>query len=68
LVVEPALLLADEPSGSLDARTGGAVTELLFDLVETHSTTLILVTHNETLAARCIHEHMLMGGRLAQQR
>ncbi len=68
LVVEPALLLADEPSGSLDARTGGAVTELLFDLVETRSTTLILVTHNESLAARCAHEHVLVAGRLAQQR
>lgn len=68
LVVEPALLLADEPSGSLDARTGGAVTELLFDLVATHSTTLILVTHNQSLAARCAHEYVLAAGRLAQRR
>ncbi len=68
LVVEPALLLADEPSGSLDARTGGAVTELLFDLVDTRATTLILVTHSESLAARCNHEYVLVGGRLAQQR
>jgi putative ABC transport system ATP-binding protein len=68
LVVEPALLLADEPSGSLDGRTGGAVTELLFDLVKRRSTTLILVTHNDALAARCAHEHVLDAGRLVQQR
>jgi len=68
LVVEPALLLADEPSGSLDARTGGAVTELLFDLVETRSTTLILVTHNDSLASQCKHAHVLSDGRLVQQR
>jgi putative ABC transport system ATP-binding protein len=68
LVVEPALLLADEPSGSLDARTGAAITELLFDLVATRLTTLILVTHNQSLAARCAHEYTLTAGRLVQQR
>jgi putative ABC transport system ATP-binding protein len=68
LVVEPALLLADEPSGSLDAKTGGAVMKLLFDGVATRSTTLILVTHNQSLAARCAHEHVLAAGRLTQQR
>jgi putative ABC transport system ATP-binding protein len=53
LVVEPALLLADEPSGSLDAATGGAVDRLLFELVERRGATLVLVTHSDRLAAAC---------------
>jgi len=68
LVVEPALLLADEPSGSLDARTGAAVEELLFEGVERRSTTSILVTHSERLAARCAFEYQLSGGRLDRRR
>ena len=62
LVVEPALILADEPSGSLDARTGEVVTSLLFDLVEKQATTLVLVTHSESLAARCDRRLVLRGG------
>jgi putative ABC transport system ATP-binding protein len=53
LVVEPALLLADEPSGSLDAATGDAVDRLLFELVERRGATLVLVTHSDRLAAAC---------------
>jgi putative ABC transport system ATP-binding protein len=53
LVVQPALILADEPSGSLDDRTGDVVMKLLFDLVAEQGTTLVLVTHNEALADRC---------------
>ena len=53
VVVEPALLLADEPSGSLDAATGDAVDRLLFDLVERRGATLVLVTHSDRLAAAC---------------
>lgn len=52
-VVEPKLLLADEPSGSLDTKTGDQVMNLLFALVKDKKTTLILVTHNEELALRC---------------
>jgi putative ABC transport system ATP-binding protein len=55
-VVKPRLLLADEPSGSLDTKTGEQVIDLLFDLVKKEKTTLILVTHNEELAKRCQHE------------
>jgi putative ABC transport system ATP-binding protein len=62
LVIEPALLLADEPSGSLDAQTGDAVMSLLFDLVAKQATTLVLVTHNERLAARCDRQLLLRGG------
>ncbi len=64
LVVEPALLLADEPSGSLDARTGDAVNRLLFELVERRGAALVLVTHSERLAAACDRRLSLVGGRL----
>jgi len=64
LVVEPALLLADEPSGSLDAKTGEAVDRLLFDLVERRGTALVLVTHSDRLAEACDRCLRLEGGRL----
>jgi putative ABC transport system ATP-binding protein len=64
LVVEPALILADEPSGSLDAQTGEAVMSLLFDLVAKQATTLVLVTHNESLAERCDRRLLLRDGLL----
>lgn len=65
LVVEPGILLADEPSGSLDERTGDAVDALLFDLVARRGTALVLVTHSERLAARCQRRLRLVGGRIA---
>jgi len=65
LVVEPGILLADEPSGSLDERTGEAVDDLLFELVARRGTALVLVTHSERLAARCQRRVRLTGGRLA---
>lgn len=55
-VVQPRLLLADEPSGSLDTKTGDQVMSLLFNLAQTEKTTLILVTHNEELAKKCQRE------------
>jgi putative ABC transport system ATP-binding protein len=64
LVVEPALLLADEPSGSLDAVTGDAVDRLLFDLVDRRGTALVLVTHSDRLASACDRRLSLEGGRL----
>ncbi len=64
MVVRPALLLADEPSGNLDTRTGGSVMELLFDLVKEHRMTMVLVTHNEALARRCLRRTELSEGRL----
>ena len=64
LVVEPALLLADEPSGSLDEKTGDAVNQLLFDLVARRKTALILVTHSERLADACDRRLRLAGGTL----
>ena len=52
-VTEPALLLADEPTGNLDQKTGHKVIDLLFDLAKSRGTTLILVTHDPELAGRC---------------
>lgn len=63
-VHEPALLLADEPSGNLDTRTGEAVMTLLFGLVRDKNKTLILVTHDERLAQRCSRRLWLEDGRL----
>ena len=65
-VVRPKLLLADEPTGSLDAQSGAAVIQLLFDMNREYGTTLVLVTHDESLAARCAHIVRLVGGRIAQ--
>jgi putative ABC transport system ATP-binding protein len=64
-VVRPKLLLADEPTGSLDAQSGAQIIELLFELNREQGTTLVLVTHDEALAARCTRKLRLAGGRLA---
>ncbi len=50
---EPAVLFADEPTGNLDARTGATIMELMFELNRSSSTTLVLVTHDTSLAGRC---------------
>jgi putative ABC transport system ATP-binding protein len=60
----PRLLFADEPTGSLDAATGERVIELLFELNREAGATLLLVTHDEGLAARCSRRLALAGGRL----
>src|SRR3989440_1873788 len=65
-VVRPKLLLADEPTGSLDADSGAAVIALLFELNREYGTTLVLVTHDEALAARCARMVRLVAGRIAQ--
>jgi putative ABC transport system ATP-binding protein len=64
-VGEPALLLADEPSGNLDAKTGEEVMNLLFQRVRERGMTLILVTHDEALAARCGRRVLLERGTIA---
>jgi len=63
-VVKPKLLLADEPTGSLDAEAGEAVIALLFQLNRESGTTLVLVTHDEQLARRCARVVRLAAGRI----
>ena len=62
--VEPSLLLADEPTGNLDGETGRQVIELMFDLAKRQSSTLILITHDPALAARCGRLVRLVDGRI----
>jgi len=64
-VMEPKLLLADEPTGNLDAATGAEVISLMFELNAERGTTLVLVTHDEMLARRCGRQIRLAGGRIA---
>ncbi|HSZ91561.1 MAG TPA: ABC transporter ATP-binding protein [Acetobacteraceae bacterium] len=66
-VAEPLLLLADEPTGNLDHATGLAVMDLLFELRAAHGTTLLLITHDAELAARCDRCVHLSDGRVAAQ-
>lgn len=61
----PDILLADEPTGNLDAATGDTIMDLLFGLRDRHGATLILVTHAPDLAARCDRVARLIDGRLA---
>jgi putative ABC transport system ATP-binding protein len=60
----PRLLFADEPTGNLDSVTGEEIVNLMFDLNREHATTLLLVTHDERLAARCGRRLRLTAGRL----
>ena len=63
-VVRPAVLLADEPTGSLDFATGATVMELMFDLNREVGTTLVLVTHDRAIAARCDRQLRIEAGRV----
>ncbi|MFM2055264.1 MAG: hypothetical protein RL456_3301 [Pseudomonadota bacterium] len=64
-VVRPALLLADEPTGSLDHATGEAVMQLMLELNREAGTTLVLVTHDPGIAARCDRQIRIEAGRVA---
>ncbi len=63
-VVQPAVLLADEPTGSLDFATGETVMELMFDLNREQGTTLLLVTHDTAIATRCQRRITIEAGRI----
>jgi putative ABC transport system ATP-binding protein len=65
-VAEPAVLFADEPTGSLDAVTGNGVMDLIFALNRTHGSTLVMVTHDASIAARCGRRIVLAGGRIVE--
>ncbi len=64
-VTEPPLLFADEPTGSLDAATGESVIKLMFELNEERGSTLLLVTHDSSIAARCGRIVTISAGRLS---
>ena len=66
-VTAPALLLADEPTGNLDAVTAAQIIDLMFELNRERGTTLILVTHDESISARCGRVIRLAGGRIEKQ-
>ena len=63
-VVKPAVLLADEPTGSLDFATGERVMDLMFDLNRESGTTLVMVTHDTRIAQRCDRQLRIEAGRL----
>ena len=67
-VVAPAVLLADEPTGSLDFATGATVMELMFEMNREAGTTLVLVTHDSAIAARCERQLRIEAGRLHIER
>ncbi len=64
-VVQPAVLLADEPTGSLDFATGETVMALMFELNQELGTTLVLVTHDPAIARRCTRRITIEAGRVA---
>ena len=66
LVVGPKLLLADEPTGNLDGNTGKQIVNLLFDLQVKRKATLVLVTHDDGLAARCDQVVRMADGRIVE--
>jgi Predicted ABC-type transport system involved in lysophospholipase L1 biosynthesis, ATPase component len=63
----PDLLFADEPTGNLDRQTGDKIADLLFSLNREHGTTLVLVTHDPELAARCDRRLRLVNGQLREE-
>jgi putative ABC transport system ATP-binding protein len=63
-VIRPAVLFADEPTGNLDAHTGQRIIDLMFEMNQTSHTTLVLVTHEQPLAARCDRILHMEAGRM----
>jgi putative ABC transport system ATP-binding protein len=64
LMNNPVLLLADEPTGNLDSQTGGEIIDLLLDLRERHSMTMLVATHDQVIASRCDRIVRLLDGRI----
>lgn len=63
-VTKPELVFADEPTGNLDAATGAQIINLMFELNRERDTTLVLVTHDQAISARCVRQLRLTAGRL----
>ncbi|MFM7970776.1 MAG: ABC transporter ATP-binding protein, partial [Betaproteobacteria bacterium] len=66
-VVRPAILLADEPTGSLDHATGERIMDLIFRMNHDEGTTLLMVTHDQAIAARCDRRLVIDAGRLTEK-
>jgi putative ABC transport system ATP-binding protein len=64
-VTQPAILFADEPTGSLDSATGATVIDLMFELNREFGSTLVVVTHDPEVASRCVRRVELRAGRIA---
>ena len=67
VVSSPKILLADEPTGNLDGETGKIIVDLLFDLHERVGTTMLLISHDQTLATRCDRVVTLADGRIVNE-
>ena len=67
LASRPRFVLADEPTGNLDGANGAAIMDLLFSLQDEYGATLVLVTHDPTLADRCDRSIRLVDGKIAQE-
>ncbi len=67
-IAGPQLLLADEPTGNLDAATGSLVIDCLFEQQARHGTTLVLITHDPNIADRCERQLRLLDGRIVEDR
>ncbi|GAK86263.1 ABC transporter ATP-binding protein [Vibrio ponticus] len=66
-MIEPKILFADEPTGNLDQKTASKVIELLFELNKKHGTTLVLVTHDMSLASKCDRTLTIHAGQVEEQ-
>jgi len=64
LINNPCLLLADEPTGNLDQETGASILQLLESLNRDHGMTIVMVTHDESVAMRCDHVVRLVNGKV----
>jgi predicted ABC-type transport system involved in lysophospholipase L1 biosynthesis ATPase subunit len=67
-IARPKLLLADEPTGNLDAATGRLVIDCLFEHQARHGTTLLLITHDQSVAERCERQIHLLDGTIVKDR
>ena len=66
LAGNPSVIFADEPTGNLDSTTGAVVEDMLFELNREHGITLVVVTHDDELAARCDRQVVLRDGRIVR--